>query len=272
METLITDLNLNIMNNGQETRFDAHTGESSAIDLSLCYPALSVTFDWEVLPFLYGSDHFPIVITNNETETNTTPVMKGRLKSANWSKFTSHIEEKTDELFGNTLDSENIDELVDKFTNIILESANLHVQKKQMVSGHHPVPWWTPECDKVIKESKSAFNKFKRSKTEENCIEYKRLRARARFIMKKSRRESWTEFASNINSSTPISAVWNSIKKISRIKGNKRISNLIYKNKTISRTADMAEALAFNYQRHSQSSNYPKEFMNIKRRKQPSGI
>ncbi|KAJ8946353.1 hypothetical protein NQ314_008910 [Rhamnusium bicolor] len=75
LENIIDATKLILLNNSEKTRFDSFTGNSSVLDLTLCDPALFPTLVWETLPYLYGSDHYPILITNqNGHDHYTTPL------------------------------------------------------------------------------------------------------------------------------------------------------------------------------------------------------
>ncbi|KAG5872204.1 hypothetical protein JTB14_011076 [Gonioctena quinquepunctata] len=63
----INSLNLALLNNGANTHFNLASGSSSAIDLSLCSPSILFDHTWRVAEDLHGSDHFPIMITNNSS-------------------------------------------------------------------------------------------------------------------------------------------------------------------------------------------------------------
>lgn len=60
----------------------------SAIDLSIRVASLLVDFDWNVLPDLRGSNHYPIVLSHS---TPTTHVSSNHwnIAKADWSTFTS---------------------------------------------------------------------------------------------------------------------------------------------------------------------------------------
>lgn len=62
LETFFNDHDLTILNNGEKTRFNAHTGESSAIDVAVCSPTLSLDLKFSVHSDLCSSDHFPFLI------------------------------------------------------------------------------------------------------------------------------------------------------------------------------------------------------------------
>ncbi len=51
--------------------FHSQTGLFTAIDLCLYSSTVLLDFNWNVLPDLHGSDHFPIILTLAEREPRT---------------------------------------------------------------------------------------------------------------------------------------------------------------------------------------------------------
>ncbi|XP_072375929.1 uncharacterized protein [Diabrotica undecimpunctata] len=66
IKSLLEKFNLNLLNDGQDTRFGIRSGEGSAIDLSICEPSITHMLSWDVLLEPYDSDHYPIIIHNEE--------------------------------------------------------------------------------------------------------------------------------------------------------------------------------------------------------------
>lgn len=60
IEHVFSNANIAILNTGSATHFHVQTGSTSAIDLSICSPALLQNLSWRVLNDLHGSDHFHI--------------------------------------------------------------------------------------------------------------------------------------------------------------------------------------------------------------------
>lgn len=67
IDNSIDSTKLSILNSGINTQVDISPGSLSAIDLSNCTPSLLTNYTWEVINDLYEGDHFPILITHNNT-------------------------------------------------------------------------------------------------------------------------------------------------------------------------------------------------------------
>lgn len=75
IENFIELSDLLLLNTTQPTYLSSTYGTFSSLDLSLCSSALYNNLDWNVLPDLHGSDHFPIQIKfiNSNTLCRTNP-------------------------------------------------------------------------------------------------------------------------------------------------------------------------------------------------------
>ena len=62
---------------------------------------------------------------------------------------------------------------------------------------------------------KAALRKLKKEPTTKNCIEYKQKRAKARKIIKETKKKCWQEYISKINTSTKPKTMWKMDRKIS---------------------------------------------------------
>ncbi|KAG5883336.1 hypothetical protein JTB14_033780 [Gonioctena quinquepunctata] len=107
-----------------------------------------------------------------------------RLEQANWTQY-------QDTLSTFQLPDGSIDDTVKAFSDAILLATEKTVPQTGRTRRNKNVPWWNEEVARVISEKKHAFNVFRRSPTQENMIEFKRLRAKARNVIINSKRQSW---------------------------------------------------------------------------------
>ena len=267
IEKLLDEPDLVLLNNNQPTHFNMSNAALSSIDLSLCSSNIAQTINWNVLDDLYDSDHFPIMIeihNPHPTMYNYTP--RWKYKKADWFKFQKEIDSKIDKLESPSVENiHKIDDIVHEFGVAIKKSADASIPKTTSNTFKNQVPWWSPEVEEAIKQKKHAFNIYKRLKTEENKIEFKRRRAISRKIIKLSRRNSWIEFTSSLNYSTPSSEVW---RKINMIEGNSTSTRIMALQKTDGSTSsdstEIANELADNYASNSSNANYAPNFIPFK--------
>ncbi|XP_072395105.1 uncharacterized protein [Diabrotica undecimpunctata] len=228
VENIISDFQLNFLNDGSPTRFNINTGNSSAIDLSLCDPALTPRLFWEVLQYTYGSDHHPIVIKNSMALTHDVFIPRWKTETADWLKFENYI----DNSMPNCKIAESIDESLHNLNSIIISSAEQFVGKlKKTKNNQTPVPWWNSECGAAIRATKKA---------------------------------SWSKYVSEINTSTPVSEVWKKIRKISGLKYTPMISKLKVDNRISTSPQEIANTLAESFREMSSNSNYSDTFLERK--------
>ena len=136
---------------------------------------------------LYDSDHYPLSINwsiqQQKIEQRNRP--KWIINRANWPLFQYIINNNINNL--KVLDSPQqyeINTIVGEFITLITEAAKQAIPQTTGKVMKRQVPWWNEECTNAIKENKRAFRKFKKSKTIENCISYKKARAKARLTLK----------------------------------------------------------------------------------------
>ncbi|KAG5872383.1 hypothetical protein JTB14_013574 [Gonioctena quinquepunctata] len=134
-----------------------------------------------------------------------------RSEQANWTQYQDAV--STFQLPDGT-----IDDTVKAFSDAILLATEKTVPQTGRTRRNKNVPWWNEEVTRVISEKKHAFNVFRRSPTQENMIEFKRLRAKARNSIITSKRQSWQNYVSSITTETPTTEVW---QKITCIRGRK---------------------------------------------------
>ncbi|XP_074028322.1 uncharacterized protein [Leptinotarsa decemlineata] len=264
IERVINNLQLNILNDGRVTRFNSANGDSSAIDLTLCESELSISLDWEVLPELFASDHFPIIINNENYRKPYNVNPRWRLKQSDWTNFVKYIE--NDPIMSDTEQILRIDvnQMIETFCQTITKAAEKYVGKSSISNKYPALPWWNDECQIAVKLAKKAFNTFKRHKTPENMPEFKRLRARARYAMKMNKRKCWQEFVAGINNSTPIGDIWKMVKRISGTRNHSMINYVNYNGSSLTSPQDIADALASTLQKHSSNETYTSQFITRK--------
>lgn len=181
IENLVKD-HLTILNDGTPTHVCTRTGTMSCIDLSICTPRLTPSLQWEVMQHFHGSGHMPIKININsgvQTNPNTQTDVKWNIKKANWDLYQNILRNSTLKINPN-----NIDETTHNLTNIINQAAKVAIKSTIPTRKiKRTTLWWNPDCAKAIKENKKAFYKYKRHPTEENLINFKRIRAITRRTM-----------------------------------------------------------------------------------------
>lgn len=151
-------------------------------------PSTLLSISWEVLPFLYGTDHYTIKICNNCTPLipkHPTP-MKWRLNKADCNKFSDKISQNvtTYPLTG------DINIVVENFTEVIANAAEYTIDRTSTITKHNPVPWWSPSCGNAIRASCTLSTK--RYRHQESTLHKQPKRQRNKiFLALVSHRNYW---------------------------------------------------------------------------------
>ena len=107
---------------------------------------------------------------------------------------------------------------------------------------------------------KKALRKVKSCPTSENIDRYKIVQAKTRKTIKSTRRQSWQNFVSSINSRTSLKKVWNMINKIAGKRSSAEVKQLQTDDKEITPVTDIADTLADTFSEISSTSHYSKTF------------
>jgi hypothetical protein len=213
----ILNNNINILNNGQATRINASTGNLSAIDLSV-FSTITPHLEWNTIPELSSSDHFPIKLTLNYTNPDEehTRSLKWKLTNANWNTYQKDIENNLINYSFSFSNNSNVEDNMEKLNNLIYSTASNIFEQCSYSGKRPPVPWWNKTIKHAIRNKKTTFNKFKRTKDFNNFIEFKKNKALVRYLIKNQKNKSWRKFTADLNSKKSTTNIW---KKIKIIKG-----------------------------------------------------
>ena len=131
-----------------------------------------------------------------------------------------------------------------KFTKIILENSNKTIPKTSTNPKKISKPWFNENCKEAIKKRKNAEKQFSLSPSQNNLDNFRILKAKARRTIKQSKRESWKNFVSKLNSHTPMNKVWNTIKKIKGKGSNTHFKHLKVNDNIITDSAEITKNIS----------------------------
>ena len=259
VEGFLTNSDIVLLNTGKPTHFHVQNATMSAPDVSLCSPALALDLAWTVLDDLRGSDHFPIVISNTLTE-DISKIPRYCMRRANWTRYTAMTAMMP--LPPNT----SLCDMLELFYSTIIKVADLTIPKTSNSPTKIPVPWWTNECTTTARLRKQALRRYQRTKARVDLITYKRQAAIARRTKLLARRESWKLFISTVNRSTPMSKIWNRMRKMKGKYTSHSPPSLRIGNQIVSDPCTVAEHFAAHYSHISSTNNYDRRFIAAKQR------
>nr|BDT63038.1 MAG: hypothetical protein [Trachysalambria curvirostris nimavirus] len=254
LESLFLRNDAVVLNGDNPTHFQIQTGTFSNIDLSVSSGDIQLDFTWQVMEDLHGSDHFPILLERvNGIPTNG--IRRWQLERADWSLFRSIAE-----MQGSVEDFHDVQEAADYLTSHIHAAAEAAIPKSTGKYRRPPVPWWSDECQQAVRARKAALRQWKRRPSDATLIFYKKTRACARRVLKEARRKSWRQYVSMINSHTPLTWVWDKVRKIAGKITSVSPPALKIDGTIITNKADVANELAKSMAEISSGASYTARF------------
>ena len=258
VEDFMNKYDLVILNDGNPTRLDPHSGGLSCLDLTFMSKELSSRTQWSVTRHNFGSDHFVISFnmfskTENifETREKQNIGLSRRHTNIKWELYKKEMNfhfEDIKEKYHDLDIQGKYDLLVDTMI------ASFDKQRKEKTSKHtdkSPVPWWNEECSRASKERNAAKNRFMYKTFLYKDLEvYLQKKREAQAVFRKAKREYWKNYCEKLNRLVSISSVWKRIKGIKE--GSKYpIPNLIMESgKKIAKSAEEKAVIflqCFNY-------------------------
>ncbi|CAF4901386.1 unnamed protein product [Pieris macdunnoughi] len=155
---------MHVLNDGEVPTFDTiRNGKrfTSFIDVTACTEdILGRIDDWKVEPDLISSDHNAITFRIKLTKSEGAPFKRTtriyNTKKANWSLFKEKITQLLTEHKINrenvteSIDTKDIEQVVEKYTDIIIEASHC-ILPKIKTKNETKVPWWNKDLDTLKK-------------------------------------------------------------------------------------------------------------------------
>ena len=223
-------------------------------------------YDWNVHDDLCGCDHFPILLNTIGPDIDE-PVSRWKLNKANW----THVQTLcTTRLLDDAV--RKADDPIKSFASILIHIAEETVQKTSLKSKKAKRPWFIDDCKTAIKQRKGALRQFNNRPTHDNLSNYRIFRAKARRTIKESRKKSWKQYVSKLNSRTSIKKVWDMVRKIQGKGKSSSLGHQNVNNEKVTSKKEISNTLADAFSKNSSSENYTKKFENIKQQKEKRNL
>ena len=208
--------NSSVLNIGASTYCRVNDNYFSHLDLSVTSINIVQDFEWETCEFLYESDHFPILIKYKCERIYNKISKKWVLKKADWKLYRENIDIPNFELENN---KQIIGKAGSSVTKAFIDAATAAIPKtKGEIVIKYNNCWWNDKCEEAVRAKKHSLNVYKRNPTLQNLINFKKNKAKARNVIKESKRKSWKTYVGRINRFTPLRDIWNIIRSIERKK------------------------------------------------------
>ena len=246
-----------VLNNGDPTRLDPHTGTLSCLDLTIVSRRLAVKSKWSVISDRFGSDHFPVEVTievsGNEYKKETS--YDGKCyKKIDWSIYKQEI----DDCFLMKMESYDVQseyKLMLEVINNAVEKASVDCSNRNK-KRHSSIPWWNKDCWDAVKVRNKVKRKFMRTGKYEDLCEYKQKKASAQRVIRQAKMNYWRNYCKNMNRFTPVAQIW---RKIRRMRGehsnNKKAIIMNVNGIYITDESEVANVLGSCYQENDRVYN-----------------
>lgn len=259
LERVLFSRSICLLNRGSPTYMISATQSFSAIDISLCSPSLFPSVDWKVDQNPRGSDHFPVILKFCGPDSMRSRPPRWKLSEADWELFA-----KEADLESSSFNHLGVEEANKVITDTIINAAQLSIPQTKGNLPKRPKPWWTSECKETRKQQNRAWGIFRRYPTSVNLLAFKKARAKARWTRRRAKEESWKNFVSSLNSSTPSKIVWDRVRKIRGDYASFSVP-LLQVNGTACKSVDeQANVLGEHFSNVSSSSHYTSQFLRVK--------
>ena len=241
-------------------------GSNSSLDLTVCSPGIFPQFTWKVCDDLHGSDHFPIQVSELGPSVQQCP-QRWKLHKANWEQFRVQCKQSI-----HPIAFEEREHPAELFTSLLYSAAEKSVPRTSTNPKHPNKPWFNDECKQVIEERKSILRQFNLRPTQENLSKFKIARAKARRTIKQSKRASWRQYVSRLNSRSSVKKTWDMIRKINGKNSSLKIGHLNVGDYVVASKADIADVLADTFAEKSSSANYSTAFQKFQNFKEKTKL
>ena len=258
IEELIDQNDIVCMNNGSPTRLDIFHNTSSAIDLTLCSSSLRLDYEWSVDENTHGSDHWPIHL-KSVSNIPSPCLPKWKHNEADWDLF-----DKKTKVDCEVDDFREPFEAYEYLVSILLCGAMASIPRTTSRPRRPVVPWWNQECAISRKITRQCYKRFRRYPCLVNKIIYRRALAKQKKIFKEARRNSFIKYISELKYDTPISQVWNRVRKLLGKFVPSPLPILRINGTLLSDAIEVAEAFATHFASISSALHYPPTFRAIR--------
>ena len=262
----ITEHDLVLLNDKISTYLHPATGSYSSLDLAICSPEIFPDLNWKVVDDLHGSDHFPIQVSEVGPSVQQRP-QRWKLHQANCEQFRVHCEQTI-----HPSAFEDCENPIELFTSLLYPAAEKSIPRTSTNPKHPNKPWFNDDCKKAIAERKSVLRQFNLRPTQENLSNFKFARAKAHRSIKQSKRASWRQYVSRLNSRSSVKKTWDMIRKISGKNSSLNVGQLNVGDDVVTSKTDIADAVADTFAEKSSSSNYSAAFQKIQNTKEKTKL
>lgn len=211
---ILDDFRFSILNDGSYTRIN-HINNPSCLDLSLCTSSIALNCSWKTVNDPFGSDHLPIVINYSKSGQilQDRCVMFDLTKHVNWRSFSIKVSKVVDGIQDGSNLKQNYSIFARGVVDALCSSQTKSIPTVQQ-GKRTPTIWWDDECTDALQAKSKMFKQFRRTGSQKDYIDYKRLEALFVRITKKKKRGYWRSFVESLDKDTALTTLWSTARKL----------------------------------------------------------
>uniref|UniRef100_A0A8C2KZI6 Uncharacterized protein n=1 Tax=Cyprinus carpio TaxID=7962 RepID=A0A8C2KZI6_CYPCA len=205
--------------------------------------------------YTIGSDHVPILsrFGRKLVKEQDYRSEKYNYSKARWEEFNIRAQEEI-----NNVVKDDIDKWNDSLCFMLIQVAEEFIPKFDCPKERQMVPWWNEKCTQAVLARNKAYRRVRKFPMEECAIEYKRLRAKARRVIKDAKRESWRKFCGTLGPQTNIRRFWDLVHRMTGEYRTNKIPLLKFEGQEAVKNKDKADLLVKSFKEvHSSESISP---------------
>ena len=264
IEPIIEKHNLIPINTQDDTFWSRAHDSYSLVDLTLAHPSIFLDFQYEVLPDLHTSDHYPIVLDLNGDCDEGERIPHWNFKKADWANFSRQaLEQITEDIF---LDEED---KMAAFTNELIFIATDNIPQTSRIQTQVSKSWFDDECKVAKRERNRVERLYKTYPDLSNRIKVKKMQAETRRLFRSKKRKSFRSFVSNLGEKVKAKKMWAMIRKMTGKKVPGHLQHLKdSEGNLITNKKELANLIGQTYEDIHSSSNYSEDFKGTKKREE----
>ena len=147
---------------------------------------------------------------------------------------------------------------------ILLCGAMMSIPKTAGIPRRPTVPWWNDDCAVSRRITRTCYKKYRRYPCILNRNTYKNALARQKKIFKQARRESFIKYISELKYNSPLSLVWDRIRKLQGKFTPSPLPVLRVDGILVSDAGEVAEAFGRHFANVSSALHYSPAFRSIR--------
>lgn len=226
---VIDDNNLILLNDGQATTVGSLTWRPNALDLAFVSSSLALNCEWHLQDDPLGSYHLPAIINLSLGHNNNLLINRDCLRRlplfpnynlVDWEVYQENVEKQLSQL---SLQSITPLQAYYMFCDVLHNAINTSSPSSPKPKTHNKnlsnrpsIPWWNSKCSKAVETSKLAYIHFKNNPSESSYLDFKKLQAKKKLILKIERKKSWILLCESFNRCTPLSIIWKNMRKFNK--------------------------------------------------------